>query len=116
MDSMLGGVLEQDLGSDFVFESNAKSLKNILEHRELSPNSLGYRQWNKENNDGSTASGNTIEFKSSLTPARHLPRSMKMQKDEFDFFEGKNGAVFYRKKLQVIFLAGPRLVRTPTRS
>ena len=86
-----GGVLEQDLG-DFVFESDARSLQRILDHRDLSPTSLGH---------GKTVDSNKNNFKPSLTPAKNIPRSMRKQKDVYDFFEAKNGAVFCRKRNQV---------------
>ena len=67
----LGGVLEQDLG-DFVFESDARSLQRILDHRDLSPTSLGHGKPNISNKN---------QVMPSLTPAKNIPRSLRKQKD-----------------------------------
>ena len=86
----LGGVLEQDLG-DFVFESDASSLQRILNNRALSPSSLGYAKPAANIRPSPT-------FIPSLTPAKNIPPSMKKQKELYEFFEAKNGAVFCRKR------------------
>ena len=84
----LGGVLEQDLG-DFVFESDAQSLQRILDNKALSPTTLGYgKQIEKTSN----------KVMPTLTPAKHIPSSMKKHKDKYEFFEAKNGMVFCRTR------------------
>ena len=91
-----GGVLEEDLG-DFKFETDDKSLQQILEHRAISPTSLGY---------GKPKSHNTNKVVPSLTPAKNIPASLKKQKDKYEFFEAKNGGVFCRPRVKESFLSG----------
>ena len=83
-----GRVLEEDLG-DFKFESDAKSLRQILENRAISPTSLGY---------GKPKPNTTNKGMPTLTPAKNIPASLKKQKDKFEFFEAKNGGVFCRPR------------------
>ena len=85
-----GGVLEEDLG-DFKFESDAKSLQQILENRAISPTSLGY---------GKPKPNVTNIGMPTLTPAKNIPASLKKQKDKFEFFEAKNGGVFCRPRVK----------------
>ncbi len=67
----------QDLGADFHFESDSGALRSILNNRGLTPRLKPIT---------STA----------LTPASNLPSRYRRFEDRFDFFEGKNGTVFYR--------------------
>lgn len=78
----------QDLGSDFVFESDPRSLQRILDNRELSPNSVLALRNSK-----------LLFQKPSFTPAKNVPMdNIENLRRNYDFFEGQNGAVFYRPK------------------
>ena len=69
---------KQDLGDDFHFEQDPFALASILNEegisRQLEPKAFG----------------------SCLTPATKLPKQMANLQDRFDFFEGRNGMVFFR--------------------
>ena len=75
---MMSGILDpgedQDLGQDFHFESDPLALESILNHRGLNPGSL---QPQKSDYEG-------------------LKNRLAKVQDKFDFFEGKNGMMFYR--------------------
>ncbi len=68
----------QDLGSDFHFESDSSALESIMNNRGLTPRLKPILQCG------------------ALTPASSVPRSYRKFEDRYDFFEGKNGTVFYR--------------------
>ena len=68
----------QDLGDDFHFESDPLALASILNNRGLSPKLRPQA------------------FTSTLTPASKLNKRQMAMQDKYDFFEGKNGSVFYR--------------------
>ena len=76
----------QDLGQDFVFETDPNSLQRILDNRELSPRSvLAMRMSSKL-------------IKPTLSPARGAPKQVRENPEKFDFFESKKGDVFWRPK------------------
>ena len=77
---------DQDLGNDFVFESDPNSLARILDNRELSPRSvLAMRM-----------SAKLIQ--PTISPAKGAPRHVRNNPDKFDFFESKHGDIFWRPK------------------
>ena len=97
-----GGVLEEDLDG-FKFESDAKSLQQILENRAISPTSLGY---------GKPKTNTSNKGLPSLTPAKNIPASLKKQKDKYEFFEAKNGGVFCRPRVKDSLLNGESTKRS----
>ena len=97
-----GGVLEEDLDG-FKFESDAKSLQQILENRAISPTSLGY---------GKPKTNTSNKGLPSLTPAKNIPASLKKQKDKYEFFEAKNGSVFCRPRVKDSLLNGESTKRS----
>ena len=97
-----GGVLEEDLDG-FKFESDAKSLQQILENRAISPTSLGY---------GKPMTNTSNKGLPSLTPAKNIPASLKKQKDKYEFFEAKNGGVFCRPRVKDSLLNGESTKRS----
>ncbi len=76
----LGGGADQDLGADFSFETDPSALQSILNLRGLTPKLAPIVQ----------------QQQATLTPASHLPKRYRQFEDRYDFFEGKNGTVFYR--------------------
>ena len=76
----------QDLGQDFVFETDPNSLQRILDNRELSPRSvLAMRMSSKL-------------IQPTLSPAKGAPKQVRDNPEKFDFFESKKGDVFWRPK------------------
>jgi hypothetical protein len=76
----------QELGNDFVFESDPNSLQRILDNRELSPRSvLAMRMSSKL-------------IKPTLSPANSAPKHVRENPERYDFFESKKGDVFWRPK------------------
>ena len=76
----------QDLGTDFVFESDPNSLKRILDNKELSPRSvLAMRMSSKL-------------IQPTLSPAKGAPRKVRENPECYDFFESKKGDIFWRPK------------------
>ena len=76
----------QDLGQDFVFETDPNSLQRILDNRELSPRSvLAMRMSSKL-------------IQPTLSPAKGAPKQVRDNPERFDFFESKKGDVFWRPK------------------
>ena len=78
----------EDLGPDFHFERDPMALASILNEEGITP---------------ATAAAKAPEsrpFRTGLTPAskRQLNSAMIRKQTEYDFFEGKNGSVFYRPK------------------
>ena len=73
----------EDLGPDFHFERDPMALASILNEEGITP-----------------ATAAAKPFRTGLTPAskRQLNSAMKKKQTEYDFFEGKNGSVFYRPK------------------
>lgn len=88
---------DQDLGKDFVFESDPNSLARILDNRELSPRSvLAMRM-----------SAKLIQ--PTISPAKGAPRHVRNNPENFDFFESKKGDVFWRPKN----VGPPRIKQNP---
>ena len=76
----------QDLGQDFVFETDPNSLQRILDNRELSPRSvLAMRMSSKL-------------IQPTLSPAKGAPKQVRDNPERFDFFESNKGDVFWRPK------------------
>ena len=94
----------EDLGPDFHFERDPMALASILNEEGITP---------------ATAAAKAPEsrpFRTGLTPAskRQLNSAMKRKQTEYDFFEGKNGSVFYRPKpneVSVAHLSGSKPAR-----
>ncbi len=80
------GFEQQDLGQDFVFESDPNSLQRILDNRELSPRSvLALRLSSKL-------------IQPTLSPAKGAPKQIRDHPERYDFFESKKGNIFWRPK------------------
>ena len=75
----------QDFGDDFEFESDPSALQSILNERGLTPGSLRPK-----------VDLSNRPVTSTLTPAAHLPARYRKVQDKFDFFEGRNGMIFFR--------------------
>ena len=84
----LGGGGGQDLGEDFHFESDSGALQSILNHRGLTPRLRPI----------------VAQHQGAMTPASSVPARYRKFEDRYDFFEGKNGTVFYRPSARF----GPR--------
>ena len=77
---------DQDLGKDFVFESDPNSLQRILDNRELSPRSV-------------LAMRMSVKLaQPSISPAKGAPKHVRNNPDKFDFFESKQGDIFWKPK------------------
>ena len=72
---------DQDLGKDFVFESDPYSLQRILNNRELSPRSVL-----------------AMRITPTISPAKGASKHVRNNPNKFDFFESKAGDIFCRPK------------------
>ena len=90
----------QDLGQDFVFETDPNSLQRILDNRELSPRSvLAMRMSSKL-------------IQPTLSPAKGAPKQVRDNPERFDFFESKKGDVFWRPKTPKAKVTGGSSTKT----
>ncbi len=85
---------EASFGPDFAFESDPYALASILSEEGITPASMA-------------RSKPQCPFRSGLTPApkESLNARMRQHQAEYDFFEGKNGSVFYRPKPRMEYAA-----------
>ena len=86
----------EDLGPDFHFERDPMALASILNEEGITP-------------AAAAKAPDSRPFRTGLTPAskRHLNAAMIRKQTEYDFFEGKNGNVFYRPKPAASVGSGP---------
>ena len=86
----------EDLGPDFRFERDPMALASILNEEGITPAAVA-------------KAPDSRPFRTGLTPAskRHLNSAMIRKQTEYDFFEGKNGNVFYRPKPAAPVGSGP---------
>ena len=88
---------DQDLGKDFVFESDPNSLQRILDNRELSPRSV-------------LAMRMSVKLiQPSISPAKGAPRQVRNNPDKFDFFESRQGDIFWKPKTLTLGNSGSKL-------
>lgn len=79
----------EDFGPDFHFERDPMALASILNEEGITPASRA-----------AAKAPESRPFRTGLTPAskRQLNSALMRKQTEYDFYEGKNGSVFYRPK------------------
>ena len=80
----------QDFGEEFTFHEDRGALESILNNQGLSYVSQPNKHFQVQPSCPRTPG---------FTPAKNVPEKLKKHENKFEFFEGKSGQVFFRKRM-----------------